>query len=72
MATLARALASGVRHFRARCESRAILFGAGEIELCDAVDVLQAAAIASGLVEDIGQDAVQALMAQAFKLVRDV
>jgi hypothetical protein len=53
--------------FRARCEARAILYGAGELALHDAVDVPQADAARDGLVKLIGQDAVQAVMAEAFR-----
>jgi len=56
--------------FKARAEARAVLFSAGELNLQEAVDALQAAAIARGLVGEIGQDAVQAIIAQAFALVR--
>jgi hypothetical protein len=52
--------------FRARCEARAQLFAAGEIGLHEAVDVLQHDAEATGLVADIGQDAVQEVMSAAF------
>jgi hypothetical protein len=55
--------------FEARCEVRAYLFAAGELTLHDAVDVLQGNATAIGLVEVIGQDAVQAIMADAFASV---
>jgi hypothetical protein len=37
--------------FIARAEARAVLFAAGELALHEAVDALQAATIASGLVE---------------------
>jgi hypothetical protein len=56
--------------FRARCEARALLFATGELDLHDAVDALQFDAETSGLVREIGQDAVQAIMAQAFGVVR--
>jgi hypothetical protein len=56
--------------FRARCEARARLYGEGELELHEAVDVLQADAVATGLVALIGQDAVQAIMGGAFEPVR--
>jgi hypothetical protein len=36
----------------------------------DAVDVLQADAVRDGLVDEIGQDAVQVIMADAFHRVR--
>jgi hypothetical protein len=56
--------------FIARAEARAALFAAGELNLHDAVDALQAAAIAFGLVASIGQDAVQAIMAEALRKAR--
>jgi hypothetical protein len=56
--------------FTARAEARALLVATGELDLIDAVDALQAAAVASGLVHEIGQDAVQAIMADAFAIVR--
>jgi hypothetical protein len=55
-----------VKAFRARCEARALLFVAGEFELHEAVDVLQADAEAGGLVNAIGQDAIQAILAEVF------
>jgi hypothetical protein len=57
--------------FRARAEARALMWQAGEYDLHEAVDAPQADAIRSGLVRRIGQDAVQAIMAQAFAKVRD-
>jgi hypothetical protein len=56
--------------FTARCEARALLWRCLEFDLHEAVDALQAAAIASGLVAEIGQDEVQRLMATAFHAVR--
>jgi hypothetical protein len=56
--------------FIARAEARAALFAAGELDLHEAVDGLQAAGVASGLVVSIGQDAVQAIMAAAFREAR--
>jgi hypothetical protein len=53
--------------FRARAEARAALYKAGELDLHEAVDALQETAITSGLVDQIGQDAVQAIMAKAFE-----
>lgn len=50
--------------FRARAEARAILHRAGEYDLHEAVDVLQAAA--APLVAQIGQDGVQRIIAEAF------
>jgi hypothetical protein len=53
--------------FAARCEARAILYAVGELDLHDAIDVLQEAAIRTGLVAAIGQHAVQEIMAAAFE-----
>ncbi len=52
--------------FRLRCWARAYFAFAGEIDFHDAVDRLQSDAIAQGLVDDVGQDAVQATMAEGF------
>jgi hypothetical protein len=52
--------------FRERCEARAILYAEGELELHEAVDVLQEGAKQDGLIAALGQDAVQAMMAEAF------
>ena len=52
--------------FRGRCEARAILVEACLFNLQDAVDGLQADAERTGLVDDIGQDAVQKMMTEAF------
>jgi hypothetical protein len=51
--------------------ARALLWQAGEINLHDAIDELQSAANADGLVAKLGQDEVQRLMAEAFAAVRD-
>jgi hypothetical protein len=56
--------------FAVLCWARAQLYAAGDLELHAAVDALQARAVRDGLVTDIGQDAVQAIMAQAFTEVR--
>jgi hypothetical protein len=56
--------------FRERCEARAILWTAGEYSLHEAVDLLRADAERSGLIAEIGQDGVQAIMATAFAAVR--
>jgi hypothetical protein len=57
--------------FKARAEARALLFHVGEFDLHDAVDQLQVDAETSGLVAEIGQDAVQAIMALAFGEARN-
>jgi hypothetical protein len=55
----------------ARAHARAWLFAAGEIAtLPDAVDPLQAWAVAVGLVAAIGQDAVQQILSKAFAEAR--
>src|SRR5262245_12647557 len=57
--------------FIARAEARALLYAAGELELHDALDKLQADAERDGLVAELGQDEVQRLIAEAFAKVRD-
>jgi hypothetical protein len=57
--------------FRVRCEARALLYAHGELDLHDAVDGLQADAVASGLVDAIGQDAIQRIMSDAFHRFRE-
>jgi hypothetical protein len=52
--------------FRARAEARSLLWQAGEFDLHEAVDVLQQAAVDTGLVAEIGQHVVQQIMAKAF------
>jgi hypothetical protein len=57
--------------FRARAEARALLWRVGEFSsLHEAVDKLQADAVESGLVAEIGQDEVQRVMADALHRVR--
>jgi hypothetical protein len=53
----------------ARAQARAHLYAAGELNLHEAIDKLQADAVATGLVDAIGQDAVQAILAAAFESV---
>ena len=52
--------------FRLRAWARAYLVWAGELSFHDAVDKLQADTDAQGLVAAIGQDAVQAILAEGF------
>ena len=59
-----------IKVFEGRCWTRATLYAAGEFDLQQAVDELQAAAIATRLVADIGQDRCQQIMAEAFLKVR--
>jgi hypothetical protein len=53
--------------FRARCDARAHLVAAGEYDLVEAFDELQADAVKSGLVAEYGQDLIQTLMAAALR-----
>jgi hypothetical protein len=55
--------------FIARAEARALLWQVSEFDLHTAVDVLQAAAERDGLVDQIGQDKVQAIIAEDFAKV---
>jgi hypothetical protein len=57
--------------FEARAEARALLWRVGEIDLCAAVDKLQTDAERNGLVDEIGQDAVQEIISGAFRVVRE-
>jgi hypothetical protein len=57
--------------FIARAEARAMLWGAGEFDLHEAVDKLQADAERDGLVAEFGQDRVQQLIAATFAPLRD-
>jgi hypothetical protein len=52
--------------FTIRAQARASLVAAGEMSLHEAVDGLQEAAIDTGLVDQLGQDAVQEIMSDAF------
>lgn len=55
--------------FRAECDAVAQAFAAGVVLIADAADRLQNLAEAFGLVEAIGQDEVQSIMAEAFAAV---
>ena len=57
---------SALTVFTARCQAKALLWQAGEIDLHDAIDELQGAAVRDGLVAELGQDEVQRPMADAF------
>jgi hypothetical protein len=56
--------------FELRCWARAYLWSVSQFDLVEAVDELQAAAIRDGLVDELGQDRVQQLLAAAFHQVR--
>jgi hypothetical protein len=57
--------------FEARCWARAYLWAAGALDLFEAVDKLQADAERDGLIDKIGQDRVQSIMATAFHRYRE-
>ena len=61
---------TAIEIFTARCEARAELVVACLMDFHDAVDGLQEAAVKSGLVAAIGQDAAQEIMARAFAGMR--
>jgi hypothetical protein len=63
-------IADPVASFIARAKAKAVAWKTGEISLHDAVDALQQAAEAYGLVIELGQDAVQAIMVEAFAPAR--
>jgi hypothetical protein len=58
--------------FRERCDARAILYAASVFDLHTAVDVLQTDAKRPGLIDQIGQNRVQEIMAAAFHAVRGI
>jgi hypothetical protein len=60
------AKASPIQVFRERCEARCLLVSNGFMDLHEAVDTLQAAAEAQGLVARYGQDEVQQILSEAF------
>jgi hypothetical protein len=59
--------ASPIDVLTARAEARAYLWAVGELDMVDAVDVLEEYARRAGLIREIGQDAVQAIIAGAFE-----
>jgi hypothetical protein len=75
--TAARATAKRARRpaaldaFRERAEARAYLWAVGEYTLAEAVGILQRDAERDGLVKSIGQDAVQQILADAFRPHRE-
>ncbi len=56
---------------RLRAWARAHLYAEGELDLLDAVDALQSAAEHYGLVAELGQDAIQQIIADAFRPVHE-
>jgi hypothetical protein len=59
-----------LRAFAARAEARALLWKCCEFDLQEAVDVLQADAERAGLIDQLGQDRVQQIIADAFHSFR--
>jgi len=57
--------------FELRAWARAYLWSIGELTRREAVDVLQHDAERDGLVEQIGQDGVQQIIASAFRPYRE-
>jgi hypothetical protein len=55
--------------FKMRCEARAELVAACLMDFHEAVDGLQSAAVRYGLATETGQDAVQRIMAEAFRRI---
>ena len=62
---------SALEVFIARAEARALLWQAGVFDLHQAVDELQTVAERDGLVTLLGQDAVQQIISEAFRKVRE-
>jgi hypothetical protein len=60
-----RSTADAVEVFIARADARACLCREGDLDLHEAVDALQDAAERTGLVDTLGQDAVQDIVAKA-------
>jgi hypothetical protein len=54
-----------VAAFELRCQARALLWHAAALELSEAVDKLQRDAERSGLVDELGQDRMQEIIATA-------
>jgi hypothetical protein len=59
-----------IKVFVELCWARALLWAEGEYSLQQAVDSLQDWAVKRGLVREIGQDGVQAIMANSFRMIR--
>jgi hypothetical protein len=59
--------ATALNIFWARCEARAHLYAVDELDLHAAVDGLQEYADQHGVVAELGQDATQAILTEAFR-----
>jgi hypothetical protein len=71
MTSTTKKLVDPIEAFEARCDARAYLWSVGDLDLHDAVDQLQRDAERDGLVERVGQNAVQAIIADAFQSYRE-
>jgi hypothetical protein len=71
IAAAAKKLVDPIEAFKARCDARAYLFAVGDLDLHTAVDVLQVDAERGGLVDHLGQDEVQAVIAAVFRPYRE-
>jgi hypothetical protein len=60
-----------IEAFRERAWARAYLWAAGDLDLHEALDLLQHDAEATGLVARAGQDTVQRILADAFRPFRE-
>jgi hypothetical protein len=52
--------------FRERAEARCLLVANGLMDLQDAVDGMQEAAVAQGLLKEFGQDEIQQILSESF------
>jgi hypothetical protein len=59
-----------LEQFRARCAIVASQYAIGRIDLIEAVDTLQDFAFTRGLVDEIGQDEVQAVLSAALASIQ--
>jgi hypothetical protein len=59
-------LPTAIEVFTERVEARAVLVANGLLDLQSAVDAMQEAAAAQGLVELYGQDQIQQILSEAF------
>jgi hypothetical protein len=58
--------AAQIKLFAIRCSDMRDRIAAGEVPFIDGIDMLYSAAVWSGLVDGVGDDAVQRVMAAAF------
>jgi hypothetical protein len=72
IAASAKKIVDPLEALRQRADARAYLWSIGDLDLHDAVDRLQRDAERDGLVERVGQNAVQAIIADAFQSYREM